>query len=292
MNISTEFRRKVSEAILQKRQRFSGSDSAFAKQLDIHPSIYNRIKKGETEGVLSNDKWLMIGREENVTLKANNWKIARTEVYNQIEDNLAFCKEFSKAMILVDQWGIGKTESAKHIIKTMEDAFYLDCSQAKTKQLFIRSLAKTVGLDNKGRYVDVKQSLKYYLNLLEKPLIVLDDAGDLEYPAFLELKELWNGTENQCGFYMIGDDSLQAKISKGLEKQKVGYGAIFSRFSDEFISLVPVDKKRKQDFMIKLVGDVAKVNTKAANQIPKLVKQCVSKEKTLRHLKTLIQLQA
>ena len=292
MKLTKEFREKANQALLEGRKNYSGSDTAFAQTFGISASVFSRIKKGETEGVLSDAKWLTIGREYNVTLKKNSWKIARTEVYEQIESNLNFCKNYNKAMILVDQWGIGKTECSKHIIKTMNDAFYLDCSQAKTKLEFIRALAKIIGLDNRGKYVEVKSNLKYYLNQLDNPLIILDDAGDLEYPAFLELKELWNATEDHCGWYMIGDDSLQAKISKGLQKQKVGYGAIFSRFSDGFISFVPVDKKSKKNFFIKLIGDVASINVKIENQVPTLVKKCVGKEKTLRHLKTLIQMSA
>lgn len=292
MKLTQEFREKARIALLTSRKNYSGSDTAFAKTFDISASVFSRIKNGETEGVLSDAKWLTIGREYNVTLKKNLWNIARTEVYEQIQSNLDFCKEYSKAMILVDQWGIGKTECSKHLIKQMNDAFYLDCSQAKTKREFIRALAKVIGLDNRGKYVEIKSNLKYYINQLNNPLIVLDDAGDLEYPAFLELKELWNATEDSCGWYMIGDDSLQAKITKGLEKQKVGYGAIFSRYSDGFISLVPIDKKSKQNFFIKLIGDVATVNVKVKTQVPKLVKRCVGKEKTLRHLKTLIQMNA
>ncbi|MGQ3647375.1 AAA family ATPase, partial [Ornithobacterium rhinotracheale] len=91
-----------------------------------------------------------------------------------------------------------------------KNAFYIDCSQAKTKQLFIRLLAKTIGVDSTGRYADVKNTLKTYLAYLEKPLIVLDEAGDLDYTAFLELKELWNATQGHCGWYMIGADGLRA----------------------------------------------------------------------------------
>lgn len=292
MIISNEFKEKARVALLEHRKLYSGSDAAFAKQFDISASQFSRVKNGQIENILDNSKWVHIGREFGVNLKGTSWKIARTEVYIEIESNITFCKQFSKAMILVDQWGIGKTASAKDVVKKLEDAFYLDCSQAKTKHLFTRSLAKAIGLDSKGKYVDVKENVKYYLKLLDHPIVVLDDAGDLEYNAFMDLKEYWNGTEDSCGWYMIGDDSLQNKITKAIDKKKVGYGAVLSRFSDQFISLVPVDKKRKQDFMMKLVADVASVNVKSKTAIPKLVKQCVGQQKTLRNLKTLIQLQA
>ncbi len=43
------------------------------------------------------------------------------------------------------------------------------------------------------------------------PLVVLDEAGDLQYEAFLELKALWNATEMCCGWYMMGADGLRRR---------------------------------------------------------------------------------
>lgn len=290
MNLTKEYREDVQEALLLGRNNYSGSDAAYAKKFDISASVFSRIKKGETENILSDGKWLFIGSEFNVGFNDKNWNIARTDVYNEIESNLKFCKEFNKSMILVDVCGIGKTACTKNIISNLEDAFYLDCSQAKNKISFTRALAKAIGLDDKGRYVDVKNTIKYYLKLLHNPIIAIDDAGDLEYPAFLDLKEYWNATENFCGWYMIGDDSLREKIDKGLNKKKVGYAAIFSRFSEEFISLTPINPRRKQDFLVKLIGDVASINLEDQSKVPVLTQKCIGKEKTLRHLRTLIQI--
>lgn len=50
-------------------------------------------------------------------------------------------------------------------------------------------MAKTIGIENQGKYSQ-SQKLPNYLTTLEKPLIILDEAGDLEYTAFLEIKEL------------------------------------------------------------------------------------------------------
>jgi len=211
MNLTNEFKQKVVTALLEARENYGGSDSDYAKSKGIKPAIYSRIKNGETERILSDTVWITLGRELQVKVYEDKWKVARTSVYNEIEDNLRFCKELSKSMVLVDDCGIGKTYCTKHIIRKMKNTFYVDCSQAKTKQQFVRLLAKTVGIDNTGKYVDVKANLKYYLTTLELPLIVLDEAGDLEYTAFLELKELWNGTDGVCGWYMIGADGLRDK---------------------------------------------------------------------------------
>jgi len=290
MQLTTEFKQKVINAILKARENYSGSDSSFAKSLDMNNSVFSRIKNGETKKILSEASWLNLAREFKVSNKKSNWNIARTKVYVELESNINHCKQYSKAMILIDSCGIGKSFCSKHIISKMKDAFYVDCSQGKTRQQFIRMIAKAIGIDSKGRYVDVKNNLKFALNnILEKPIIVLDDAGYLDYPAFLELQELWNGTEDSCGWYMIGDDSLQYKIMKGIEKKKIGYKAIFSRFLDEYIHITPVGLENKRDFLRDLIGSVAIVNLKDKSKVNKYLKKCIGKETTLRYLKNLIQ---
>ncbi|WP_258087652.1 hypothetical protein, partial [Xenorhabdus bovienii] len=92
---------------------------------------------------------------------------------------------------------------------------------------------------------------------LENPIIVLDDAGYLENPAFLEVQELWNGTEGHCAWYMIGDDALQTKIERGIQRNRIGYKAIFSRFSEEYVKLLPVGKEDQTHYLKQLIGDVA-----------------------------------
>lgn len=289
MRLDITFKNKVREAILKDRENYGGNDVEYAKKLGIDKAIYNRMKKGETEKLISDTKWLIIANDLGVKLREDNWKIARTQIYSEIEDNLAVCKETGMSMILVDDCGIGKTFCAKHIVRQMKNAFYVDCSQAKTKQQFIRLLAKTIGVDNTGRYTDVKTAIKTYLIYLEKPLIVLDEAGDLDYNAFLELKELWNAAPRQCGWYMIGADGLRAKIDRGVSYKKVGYAEIFDRYSN-FVKLVPKGTDDKEQFYRKLIGDVAYVNVEDKEIVGSLIATCMADNKRLRYLETLIKI--
>ena len=289
MRLDITFKNKVREAILKDRENYGGNDVEYAKKLGIDKAIYNRMKKGETEKLISDTKWLIIANDLGVKLREDNWKIARTQIYSEIEDNLAVCKETGMSMILVDDCGIGKTFCAKHIVRQMKNAFYVDCSQAKTKQQFIRLLAKTIGVVNTGRYTDVKTAIKTYLIYLEKPLIVLDEAGDLDYNAFLELKELWNAAPRQCGWYMIGADGLRAKIDRGISCKKVGYAEIFDRYSN-FVKLVPTGTDDKEQFYRKLIGDVAYVNVEDKEIVGSLIATCMADNKRLRYLETLIKI--
>lgn len=295
MNLPLEFKEKVRQAILKDRENYGGSDAAYAKTLGINAASFSRIKSGETDRILSDTNWLNIGRKLEVALQTNNWKVARTKVYSEIEDNLNECQATSQSMILVDDCGIGKTFCAKHIIRRLKNGFYIDCSQAKTRIHFVRLLARTLGVDDNGKHYEVKANIKYALSVLKTPLIVLDEAGDLEYSTLMIIKELWNASEGNVGWYMMGADGLKAKMNKGINNHKVGFAELFSRFSEKFITLTPNGIEDRRDFYTQLIGDVASANSENS-KINKLVNQCYDKtenrHRSLRHLKTLIQIQA
>lgn len=252
MNLTNDFKKNVLDALLNARQNFDGSDAIFAKQYNINNSVFSRLKNGQMDGLLKDAQWLLIGRTLDVLPNKRKWNVARTDVFNLIEEEIKFCKEYGKARVFVDECEIGKTFTAKYLSKTLKNCFYLDASQAKTKRAFIKLLARTLGVDDNGRYAEILANVKYYLHVLPQPIIIIDEAGDLDYPAFLEIKELWNATENVCGWYMIGADGLQAKIERGISNRKVGYREIFSRFSGKFSSIVPADRQERNVFYKKL----------------------------------------
>lgn len=223
------------------RANFDGSDNRFAVSIGINAAVYSRIKKGETEQVLSDAKWISLARELNVSLSdRNEWKIANTPVFQFITTQLGVCQKQGLSSLLVDLSDIGKTVAAQHYCRNTKNAVYVDCSQVKSKQKMIRSIAQGFGVGSTGRYADVYSDLVFYLKTLANPLIVLDEAGDLEHSAMLEIKALWNATEHFCGFYMMGADGLEARIRNSINYKKVGYTELFSRFGKRYGKVVPV----------------------------------------------------
>ena len=289
--IPQQFKNNVIEAIKADRANYGGSTAAYSKTIGLNEGILSNIfNNKDLEGKISDSNYLRIGRHLGVNRSQHNWKVTRTSVYNEIEDNLNFCKENSTSMILVDDCGIGKTFCAKHIASRMKNAFYIDCSQTKTKFAFIKALAKTIGLEGHGKFAEILEDIKYYITVLDKPLIILDEAGDLEYHAFLEIKSIHNATVGACGWYMMGAQGLQRKIKRGMENDKIGYAEIFSRFSDEFVTLVPTGKEARTEFYTQLIGEVAFAQINNSAKVNKLIKQCIDKNATLRKLKTLIEI--
>ena len=220
--ITKEIKQKILKALELSRSNFSGSDSKFAVSLGISASQYSRTKNGELDRVISDAQWISIARKIGVNLNETaDWKTANTPVFQFVTAQLEACQAGSLSAMLCDMSDIGKSYSAKHYTATHKGVVYVDCSQAKSKQRLIRHIAKSFGVDSTGRYADVYEDLVFYLKTLPTPLIILDEAGDLDYTAFLELKALWNAVENACGFYMMGADGLEAKINRSISVKKV-----------------------------------------------------------------------
>lgn len=276
LQLSREYKDKVLKALAEIRANFDGTDGAFAKRWGISGSVYNRIKNGFIDGQLRDAQWLYIGRELGVTLHERRWNTARTEVFNIIEEDVLFCKEYAKGRVCVDDCGIGKTYTAKYLSRTLKNCFYIDASQAKTKTQFIRLLARTIGLEDRGRNAELKTNIKYYLRLLPQPVVIIDEAGDLEYEAFLELKELWNATEGACGWYMMGAEGLRAKIQRGIEHKRVGFAEIFSRYSERYTTIVPTDRQDRYQFYRKLISDVLSANMDNTKELNNIVRRCLT----------------
>ncbi len=129
MNLTNDYKQKVVSTMLESRENFGGTDSAFSKKLGINNAVYSRIKNGEIDGMLKDAQWLNIGRLLGVSTNEREWKFVKTDVVRMIEEEVLFCKSFSKARILVDEPEIGKTVAARYLSRTLKNCFYLDITE-------------------------------------------------------------------------------------------------------------------------------------------------------------------
>ncbi|TGG37118.1 ATP-binding protein [Duncaniella freteri] len=258
--ITTEIKNKILAAIKANRANYP-SDAKHAASLGVTTSVYSAVKNGQTDRVLSDANWISIARKLGVSLRGEiEWKAAKTPTFMFITAQLEACQSSCISAILCDLPNIGKTFTARHYVKTHPNVIYIDCSQVKTKLKLVRKIAAEFGVDSKGRYSDVYEDLVYYLGSIDSPLIILDEAGDLQYEAFLELKALWNATERCCAWYMMGADGLKEKINRSIECKKVGYTEMLSRYGDRYSKVTPDDSKERTRFLIEQARIVAKLN--------------------------------
>jgi hypothetical protein len=263
---------------------FGGSDAQYAASLGINGSVYNRIKNGETERVLSDSKWIALARAMNVEIGGGTpWKVVATPAFTYITGQLEFCRENAALSLLCDDPGIGKTFAAEYYARTHRNVVYVDCSQVKTKQQLVRFISRELGLGESGPYREVYGNLVFYIRTLSSPLVILDEAGDLDYRAFLELKALQNSTRECCGWYMMGADGLRSKIESGINCKKVGYAEIFDRYGTRFRKIVPQGVEERRAFYAEQAAAVIRANAPDGADVRKIM---LSSDNRLRRVYT------
>nr|DAO66376.1 MAG TPA: AAA domain protein [Caudoviricetes sp.] len=269
--ITNDIKTRIIEAIKANRENYP-SDAKHAASLGINTAVYSAVKNGQTDKVLSDASWIAIARRLDVELRSKiEWKAAKTPTYLYIMAQLEFSQNSCTSGILCDIPNIGKTFTARLYASSHKNAVYIDCSQVKTKLKLIRKIAKEFGVNSNGRYSDVYDDLVFYLRSIDQPLIILDEAGDLQYEAFLELKALWNATERCCAWYMMGADGLKEKINRSIECKKVGYTEMLSRYGDRYSKVTPDDGKEREKFLREQAHIVAKLNAPEGTDIKAIV---------------------
>ena len=264
---------KILAAIAANRQQYP-SDAKHASSLGISTSVYSDIKNGRTDKALSDANWISIARKLGVNLRSGmEWKAARTATFEYITAQLEFSQERGLSAILCDIPNIGKTFTARQYVKEHRNAVYIDCSQVKTKTQLVKKIAAEFGVGSRGWYHDVYEDLVYYLRSIDRPLIILDEAGDLKNEAMLELKALWNATERCCAWYMMGADGLRARIDRSIEMKMVGYTEMFSRYGDRYSKVTPDDGKEREAFLNAQARLVAKANAPEGADIAQIVRK-------------------
>ncbi len=198
------------------------------------------------------------------------WTAAKTPTYAFISKQLEMCQESGLSAILCDMPNIGEDLLGEGVRQNHKNAVYVDCSQVKTKLKLIRYIAKEFGVSSYGRYGDVYEDLVAYLRTIDTPLTVLDEAGDLQYEVFLELKALWNATERCCAWYMMGADGLKEKINRAIEGKKVGYTEMLSRYGDTQQG-DPRRCQRAREIPAGAAAIVAKMNAPEGSDIARIV---------------------
>lgn len=260
-------------AVKENRANYP-SDAKHAAALGISASVYNGLKKGQTDKALSEGAWIGIARRLNVTLRPGMaWMPAKTPTFEFVTAQLEICQQGSLSAILCDMPNIGKTFTARHYVQTHKNAVYIDCSQVKTKTQLVRKIAAEFGVNSNGWYHNVYEDLCYYLRSIDHPLIILDEAGDLKNEAMLELKALWNATERCCAWYMMGADGLKERIRRSIEMKMVGYTEMFSRYGDRYSKVTPDDGREREQFLMGQARIVAQVNAPEGTDIGALVRR-------------------
>lgn len=266
--ISTEFKQKIIAKVREQRSLFSGTDAQYATMLGISAAQYSRIQKGDLERVISERSWMNLAYRYDVSeTAAAEWLTVRTPVLEFISSQLEDCQTKSLCGILSDEVGIGKSYAAKYYSRTHANVAYIDCSTCKTCRKFLARLAQELGIRKEGTFQDLFNDIVWHIKTqADRPLVILDEFGDLAREAVMEVKALWNATEYRCGWYAMGATALQQKIGNCIAQRIVGWSEVFDRLGHKYQRITPEVGKEMDEFMLSQAYQIADANMRSAGE--------------------------
>lgn len=248
MLITSQIKEKTVDALLSDMNaRGYTSQNKYAQYirsiLDIpfDKSAFSQIKKEDGRNALKDASWLVLAKHFNL-IGDNVWQVAETHTYMTMQTYLASSKKYGLFRILCDHASYGKTFAANVFAENNKDSvFYVKCSEHSTKAEFIEALAQQLGLEKTGTYNKLWREVTDKLLLMDKPLLILDEFGDVHDSVISLLKALYNkadrGDHIGIGVFHIGADNLRKKLFDGRRRQKQSYAEYWSRFGEDILTL-------------------------------------------------------
>jgi len=280
IQFSDDEKKRITEMLAQQQEMQGISDRKFALKLGIANSTLSYIKKDETRSRVGESTWLILAQAVNFTRNdSDKWYFAETKVSKYLFTQFTLAQQFGATAMLADEPGIGKTFCMKEYARTHAEVMCIDCSVNNTKGSFIRAIAQAVGVQGKGRLQEVLDSAIYAVKLMDKPLFIFDEAGDLENGALLQLKKLYNALEGRCGLYLLGSDGFKSKLQRGVEYDKLGYTEIYSRFDCNFKKALSPNLKEQADEMKQMAAAVMTANGLSGDELQKAITNCFDPRK-------------
>ena len=203
-----------------------------------------------------------------------HWRIARTATVVTLRSLMDYTKQEGISRIFCDIPDIGKTVAAEQHCKQHKDSWYVDCSQNKFRRDFILAMCRAAGVDDGGTFQEQYRDLVEHIIRTKRaggqPQFILDEFGDLDHKAFMELKALWNAVNGheegrQCSFFMMAADGAEKRFTKLRGSNKLGYGEIYRRFGSNILRISPLCYEERAIFIRAHAQAVAQINAPEMN---------------------------
>lgn len=262
--MDNQTKERIIEAVRKDREKYN-TDADHARKFGLDTSRYSTVfNSGKYDKMLSDDHWVSIAMDLRLRLKnSSELVVAHTPTFDYITAQMRKCQEDAMSLMFCDKCDIGKTIAAEEYMRNNKNVVYVDCSQYKKPKSLVKTIARLFGVDTKGTLEVVEQRLKFHLNnVINNPLIILDEYGDINKECYMEVKSIWNGSKGSCAWYALGADGLRAKFEKGIENDVVGYAELFSRFGSRYQNITQSKDwiGRQEEFNQTQISIVAKAN--------------------------------
>lgn len=186
---------------------------------------------------ISDAMWAKVQAAISAPAKAQNWRVAATTAYKEIEYVMRDAQQNSAVTWVVGEAGCGKTTTAKQYAAENRNVFYILCSEDTKRADFMRDIARAMGVRVDG---SVRQMLEQILDALVRldcPLLVFDEADKLIDSVMQYFITIYNRTEGDVGIVFLSTRHIKSRMSRGLQYNRRGYQELHSRIGRKFFDL-------------------------------------------------------
>lgn len=216
------------------------SQSHMAKLLEVSTALISQVINNNWR-LISNEMWRIIQKRLFIDFE---WNVANIQNTSTINALLHTANEMGISMAISDTAGKSKSETFKHYWKrNINNTIYLQCKTSWTKKSYLKALLIASGQESYGKTEELLNRFLKHVMSIDKPLIILDQADKLKDPQLDLFMDFYNDLNGHCGFLISGVKALEKRITKGVQRQKIGYDEFYSRIGRKFIELDHITHK-------------------------------------------------
>ncbi|MGQ0740181.1 MAG: AAA family ATPase [Bacteroidota bacterium] len=195
--------------------------------------------------------------------KYPGWRNFPTIQFREIIAELESAKDEQKALMLIADTGLGKTNAIKTFqAKGGKHTYVFTLGDSYNLLTLLNEVLSVFGL-NVHRWKNAKNaSLKKISQRLNeiadqggKPVFILDEAENARIPVLKAVKELYDAIVGKCGLVLIGTDQLINQLNKKAHGQSVPQLRRRFKAGTRFITDFNKDKDMKPFFDAYLPGE-------------------------------------
>ncbi len=203
------------------------SQNELATQLEISPATLSKIE---------NDKWDNIDAKMwqkiwNKVGYLNSAQTINTKDFAAIQQICTFARGNAFMAGLTADTGMGKTTSLMNYSHVTKNTFYVSYDKTMRPRHFFAALLKEMAIQFEGNVNEMVSRIADELNVMDTPLIIIDEAGKITHTMILYLQVLKDKTHLACGYVLAGMPYFKTNLIKLTNKQKEGYGEFYRRIN-------------------------------------------------------------
>lgn len=236
--MTNEYKEQIYQAMLAF---FEDGNSAaeLSKRSTVNAGYISSIrnKKWDDHAGTPVPEWVFLKIGSTLQVNSNT---VHLDNYLSVFSFLQECRENSEARIIDGAPGTGKSYTCKqYTIKHAKTTFMVTCAGDLNEKRFMIEMAKSVcgdlyshnqwGLMNRPA---LRREVTIKLANISNPLLIIDEAENLQDGSYGAIKAIYDELEGRCGFVLVGANDytgmLEKKSSRWYDRSCVPQ--VYSRF--------------------------------------------------------------